>query len=306
MTCKDVKHLLLSYLDDEVSLEERKAIEAHLSVCPSCEDELEALASTQQQLRQAYKAILTRASPSSYVWATIREQLVREEHRKVSILDLVKSRMKGQVEILKLRQPAWKVALASVLALALILTLWLAIPSLLSQSFEAKAKDIVMKNATVQALVAEAGFPITGLTAEVAIPEVTGWMRPEGYDRPVTQVQLVNKKDGMVVAYVIVEEETEDVIWVNVPSSKKVVSILPQPPSAEGWGETAVEIAKGDAEVQQMLDSGAEIGEVIVLLPSEEEEDEHRFAWVELLQGEKSWFVEVDLTEREVVRIFEW
>jgi len=303
MTCKDVKHLLLSYLDDEVSLEERKAIEAHLSVCPSCEDELEALASTQQQLRQAYKAMLTGASPSSYVWATIKEQLVREEHRKVSILDLVKSKMKGRVETLKLRQPVWKVALASVLALALILTLCLVIPSLLSQSFEAKAKDIVMKNATVQALVAEAGFSITGLTPKVTTPEVTGWMRPEWYDRPVTPVQLVNKKDGMVVAYVIVEEETEDVIWLNVPSLGKVGYMPSEPPSPEGWDETAVEIAKADAEVQQMLDSGAEIGEVLTRIALEEE-DEHRFAWVELLQVEKSWMVEVDLTERKVVRIF--
>jgi predicted anti-sigma-YlaC factor YlaD len=43
MNCEQVNKLLLSYLDDEVNPEEREAIQAHLSVCSGCRDDLGAL-----------------------------------------------------------------------------------------------------------------------------------------------------------------------------------------------------------------------------------------------------------------------
>ena len=40
MNCKELNQLFLSYLDNEVSFEEKEAIQAHLSVCPGCREDL--------------------------------------------------------------------------------------------------------------------------------------------------------------------------------------------------------------------------------------------------------------------------
>ncbi|MGB9856609.1 MAG: anti-sigma factor family protein [Dictyoglomaceae bacterium] len=41
MKCKEAKRLISSYIDGEISLEKRKELERHLSVCISCRKELE-------------------------------------------------------------------------------------------------------------------------------------------------------------------------------------------------------------------------------------------------------------------------
>jgi predicted anti-sigma-YlaC factor YlaD len=43
MNCEQMSKLLLSYLDNEVNLEEREAIQTHLSTCSDCRDDLGAL-----------------------------------------------------------------------------------------------------------------------------------------------------------------------------------------------------------------------------------------------------------------------
>jgi predicted anti-sigma-YlaC factor YlaD len=40
MNCEKVNQLLLSYLDNEVRPEEKEAIQAHLSVCNGCREDL--------------------------------------------------------------------------------------------------------------------------------------------------------------------------------------------------------------------------------------------------------------------------
>ncbi|GAJ06133.1 unnamed protein product, partial [marine sediment metagenome] len=41
MACDDYKDLLMSYLDDELSDEQRRQFEEHLAGCPDCAGELE-------------------------------------------------------------------------------------------------------------------------------------------------------------------------------------------------------------------------------------------------------------------------
>jgi anti-sigma factor RsiW len=41
MTCHDYKDLMMGYLDNELSEEQRRQFEEHLSGCPECKKELE-------------------------------------------------------------------------------------------------------------------------------------------------------------------------------------------------------------------------------------------------------------------------
>jgi len=133
MNCKKIRQLLLSYLDNEVSPKEREAIEAHLSVCSGCRNELETLAETQRQLRQGLTVIAARASSSPHVWSAIKARLGRQHERTVPILGAVKSRVRGVAAGLMSR-PAWQKSLAYQLAIVLVAGLCLGIPALLGQS----------------------------------------------------------------------------------------------------------------------------------------------------------------------------
>lgn len=41
MTCENYKHLMMGYLDDELTADERKALEAHMTGCALCRAELD-------------------------------------------------------------------------------------------------------------------------------------------------------------------------------------------------------------------------------------------------------------------------
>ncbi|MBN2357141.1 zf-HC2 domain-containing protein [candidate division KSB1 bacterium] len=52
MVCEEFKNSMMDYIYDEISQQEREALEAHLAGCASCREELQALQQIQQQLQQ--------------------------------------------------------------------------------------------------------------------------------------------------------------------------------------------------------------------------------------------------------------
>jgi len=74
MDCKSVSQLLAAYLDGEVTAEERRQIEAHLTTCPQCREELMALTATRDGLRQALKKTAAGATPPAELWDRIKQR----------------------------------------------------------------------------------------------------------------------------------------------------------------------------------------------------------------------------------------
>ena len=290
MGCKEVKELLLSYLDNEAPPKERGAIEAHLSACPRCREELEALASVQRELRQAFKEITARASPSPHAWASIKQHLEREERRRVPILDLAKLRMKGGMEGLRSR-PAWQKAIASALAAALIVGLCLTIPLLLSQSPEALAESVAMEDPGGQLLLAEKGFFQPSLVNATAVKSDKGniyhvHLMSSRDDTPIGTV-TVDIKEGMVTKIGLTKDTEE---YVQPPGLTGVVNT-----------EAVIEVAQGDPRVREILDAGAKVRGVSFLFSTYQGE----IVALELCLGGKSWLVKIDWAEGEVTSVLE-
>jgi anti-sigma factor RsiW len=57
MNCEGVQELLLAYLDGEVSVEEKRDVEAHLAECAGCSAEIEALTALQADLTATVGAV---------------------------------------------------------------------------------------------------------------------------------------------------------------------------------------------------------------------------------------------------------
>lgn len=285
MNCKDIDKLLSAYLDSEVPPEEREQIEAHLSACPHCRKELEALASTQNQLRRAFKVRASGAVPSAQAWVGIKRRLAVEECPRVTTWGMAKSKVKGGRDImvrgLVSRQPVWKTAVAGVLAVALIAGLTIAIPSLNSQSAYAQAAEIARNSLQVQAALGD---------GEVEVVKV---------------IDLVNDKGT-----VICRGETGQLVIAEVDLGvEKVTLVVPMPELTEAEEQEAVNIAKADPRVQELLYQGATVVKVspmysfgarISLETGEVEEFSGTLARVEIELGEKSWAASVDLNEKEV------
>ena len=295
MNCKDIREFLTTYLDGEVTSEEREQIRAHLSACPRCREELEALAITRHNLRQALKLMAAKATPSPQAWARLRQRLEAEQ-TKITIWSLAKSKLKGVIDIimrgLVSRQPVWKTALGSALAIALIIGLTVGLPSLNGQSSEALAAEIAENSPQVKAALGDEEIEVVRV---IKIVDDEGTVICEG-----TTGRFVTAK---------VDLEAEEVTEVKV-----AMEIVEMPELSDADEQEAISIAKADPEVQELLDQGATIGEVFPIYAfgtmtnletGETEECSETMTLVRIELGERSWAARIDLTEGKVVRLIE-
>ena len=63
MSCQDYKNLMMGYLDDELSAEQKKMLEEHLAVCSQCSQELKDF----ERLKDITDGV-TLAEPEDRIW----------------------------------------------------------------------------------------------------------------------------------------------------------------------------------------------------------------------------------------------
>ena len=221
-----------------------------------------------------------------------------QRRRQVAILGLAKSKVIGGIDTmirgLVSRQPLWKTALASGLAMALIIGLIMTLPGLTGQSPEALAADIAENS-----------------------PQVRAALNGE----PIVEVKIIGA-DGDEVR-VLCQGEEGRLALANVNLAVKKVTYVQKikfPEFSDEEKARAIEIAKADPKVQELLDKGGTIDKVISLpigddgygpisLKIGEEgaiavEGDMLPAVVIVLDNQK-WMVLVDIDKGEVDRILE-
>ena len=75
MKCEQVQALLNAYLDGEVTPSERALIQAHLSGCTVCQQELDLLSTARSQVRSALQRRASQAVPSQDAWSRLEARL---------------------------------------------------------------------------------------------------------------------------------------------------------------------------------------------------------------------------------------
>jgi len=229
------------------------------------------------------------ATPSPRAWVGLRQRLAVEGQPRVTILGLAKSKLKGGKDImmrgLLSRQPVWKPVLASALAIALIIGLAVGLPSLNGQSSEALAAEIAENSPEVQAALGD---------GEVQVVKVI----------------KVGDDKGTVIC-----QGELGIITAEVDLKTKVVTeVFPMSELTEEEKEEAINIAKADPKVQELLDQGASIGKVSPMFSfgvrmneetGEIEEFCEQVARVEITLGERIWVAYVDLAEGKAVKLIE-
>lgn len=79
MNCGQVQTLLASYLDGEVTPSERTLIQAHLSGCTDCQQELSLLSTAQNRVRSMLQRRAAHAAPSAEAWNRLEKKLTETE-----------------------------------------------------------------------------------------------------------------------------------------------------------------------------------------------------------------------------------
>lgn len=206
--------------------------------------------------------------------------------RRVTILDLAKSKVKGGVDImirgLVSKQSVWKTAVVSMLALALLIGLSLAVLSPGEQSAYAQAAKIAQNSPQVRAALGG------------------------GKVKAVKVIKVVDDK-GTVICWGEVGAVTAE-----VDLKLKKVETVTMLRLTEADKEKAINIAKADPRVKEFLDKGAVIGKVSPTYSfstrvnpetGETEEFAGELVRVEIKLGERMWVAYVDLAQGKVIRL---
>lgn len=237
MNCNKVKELLISYLDNEVSHQDRDSIETHLAACPGCREEMEALAETQRELRQALESMTAGVSPSPHAWATVKQRIAAEEGYKVGILNQRIAKLKRGIGLLTAPRPVWQTALASAVSVGLIIGLCLAIPSWLEQSsLEEQIAAIAEQDPQVQELLGDESTLNTVVPVKVAEGNIF-------YYRITYEVKG-DPEIGLEQMVVDATVDLEEARVVGVQNS--IVHAL-----SEEQKQRAIEIAKNDPKIEE-------------------------------------------------------
>jgi len=112
MRCEAIKKWLVAYLDGELTPDKRRLVEAHLSSCRQCRQELETLNKIQAEVRLALNMEADEVSPSPELWEKLQQRLenVRPSFRE---------RWGGWMD-----KPLWRAVVPVMLVIMVIGTLW--------------------------------------------------------------------------------------------------------------------------------------------------------------------------------------
>ncbi len=228
MRCKETGNLLAAWLDGETTAKEKEDIEAHLAVCPACREELKMLSETQAKFKQTLKIATENVSPSGQAWAELRQQITQEQEKAVARILPPQESFWQRVKRTWLtpKRFTWKTATAGVLAVALIVSMAIAIPILTGHSEKLSAAEIALADPAVQAALGDNN------TEEMGVTE-----RATGISRVVIKLS-----EGFLI--VDVDTKTHCVINVVEQTSSNISE------------QRALDIAQNDQRVQELLDSG--------------------------------------------------
>lgn len=294
MNCKDAEKLIAAFLDGELTDKEQDLVREHIATCQRCREEVEALARTQNSLRRVLKLEAAKYIPSPNAWGRLRQRITKEEQPEVATSGLAGSILKAIKRIgmgrLISRRLSWKTVLVGILALALVVSLAVMIPSLFGQDPKALAADITFDSPEVQAALSDKKLE------EVQVTDVFG-------DSEHTLVVLRVVPDYVLIADVNLEiKEVMQVHVLELNYEKK---------------QEMFDIAKVDPRVQDLLEQGAYISSFypVYIVNLEEivgpDGEIYREVSVEFIVdmrmelGEKEYLVVVDLTRGEVVQLIE-
>lgn len=209
MKCREVKNLLVAYLDSEVTPSERILIKTHLTKCAFCRKELTALSTMQNRIRQSLQVNAAQATLSPQAWNCLQTRLERESQT-------------SQMWLQRLVQSVWRLAQKNTLGIkgemkmkyksvlvALVLLLFVSVTFFTYSPMRALAQDILAQFKSVI---------ITGASTEVERDRI-----PTPIGQP-TSTPMVIPPRILTVEEANQEAGFEVLCPINIPSGYQLIA----------------------------------------------------------------------------------
>ncbi len=155
MKCRDISKQISSYLDGEVSLSEKRLIQAHLADCHNCQKEFEDVAVLRKNLSQHLKAHAASVTPSPQAWSLLNSALSESSTSKSVFTKLSQSLSNGRWFSVS-RWSTQRLVVAGLLVIAMVLIappVWARLEPIITDWFSFTSPD------------GESGGAIGGFTA---------------------------------------------------------------------------------------------------------------------------------------------
>ena len=283
MICSELQEVLSAYANGELARTQHEFVEEHLSVCSECQKLLADYAEVRRQL-VSLGAIYVTSDIKHATMSKIGKQAAYDGQPRKSRTSRLKSRLAEEFRPLIAfisRQPKWKIATVGIVVLALSAVLSIAILSLNGKSDVVLAEKIARNSATF--ILASDG---------------------EGQMSVAKRQKL---EDGNID--IVFTSELGQQIAVQVALNEKIVTkiALLGYELSETEKTEAIDIAKANTKVKELMDNGAYIKSVYrissdnngvianVVLMQENQEQDRR-------EGQ---LIRVDLEKKEVQAIIE-
>ncbi|MBN1370163.1 MAG: zf-HC2 domain-containing protein [Dehalococcoidaceae bacterium] len=230
MNCNEIRLLIPAFLDAEVSENERKIIQDHISFCNSCRRETLELASVQEKLKKAFQTAAEDCLVPDDRWNQLLRQISSQS--RVPAMDKNRTGLLGGIRAKK----RWKVGLAGTAAAILVLAAVL-VPTLLGPNEEVLAIEIALKDPEVLAMLEQYEIDPKNLGDESAF-----------YIDDASKL-VIEVKPGV---WIVVDVDT---------GHKEVASVKVE--SLSGITEQDIlELAATDSAIKQIIEAGARVEEI--------------------------------------------
>jgi|GEM_PF-3520123 len=230
MNCNEIQLLIPAFLDKEVSENERRIIQDHISLCNSCRHEIQALASLQEKLRTAFQIAAQECLVPDDSWSRLARKISSQS--RAPAMDKNRTGLLGGIRA----KNRWKVGLAGTAAAVLVLAAVL-VPVLLRPNEEVLAREIALKDPEVLAMLEQYEVDPENLGDESAF--------------------YIDDASKLVI-------EAEPGVWIVVDvdtGHKEVASVKVE--SLSGVTEQDIlELASTDSTIKQILEDGARVEEI--------------------------------------------
>jgi hypothetical protein len=129
MNCRDVRDLLVAYLDDELSEAERARVQHHLSECADCQREFGGMWQIESRVRRSLRAMAAGAEVPAGAWPDLQTRIAAQTGQTAQLKQTVGSHLStsenrgGIMRNLSIRRPFAAAALAALILVVSVVML---------------------------------------------------------------------------------------------------------------------------------------------------------------------------------------
>jgi len=225
MKCEDIKKLIPSFLDNELSENDCILVKQHIADCLSCQKELEKIGNIQSNVREILRLKTSENEPSSDTWIKIRQKIAEEKQSSLKKKGLLDNSRLSPDKLL--RKAGFTAVIVVLLSIVIIQPIW-------EQEHKTLSIQIALSNSEVQTAIGG---------SQLSLDEMT----------------VINSISDRGYSFIILIDEADHILITKVDTKTEKVLQLYEMRLDSNTKQKVIDIACTDSEAALFIERGASI-----------------------------------------------